>query len=192
MKLLKIFTISLNLNAHQICQKTQKLNSNIKNSISIWILQSSCSQQSLSPSGPETLTTLQSALAKLLGSNAFEIALLNNISSTREKIPNNQLVMVPIFCTCSKGIFQHLAFYTLKENNTYIKMASNIYQTLMTCYALIRNIGYVPNDIPKDTNITGKRPPNLCFHGRGNSTLLVMFQELWHTCILRFQRLSFT
>lgn len=33
-------------------------------------------------------------------------------------------------------------------------MASNIYQTLMTCYALIRKNGYVPNDIPKDTNIT--------------------------------------
>ncbi|GMN25955.1 hypothetical protein TIFTF001_001126 [Ficus carica] len=44
----------------------------------------------LSPSGPYN-TSL--SIAKLLGSNASEIALLNNISSTREKIPNNQLVM---------------------------------------------------------------------------------------------------
>ena len=122
---------------------------------------------------PAILVTLRSrdpyntsiSIAKLLGSNASEIALLNNISSTREKIPNNQLVMVPIFCTCSKGIFQHLAFYTLKENNTYITMASNIYQMLMTCYALIHNNGYVPNDIPKDTNITGKRPRISAFMG---------------------------
>ncbi|PON45465.1 LysM receptor kinase [Parasponia andersonii] len=75
------------------------------------------------------------SIAYLLGSEASKIASVNNMSSTIENIPTNELVMVPITCTCSGDIYQHLTPYAVKKYDTYFKIATNTYQNLTTCQA---------------------------------------------------------
>ncbi|KAL5537349.1 hypothetical protein UlMin_045945 [Ulmus minor] len=87
-------------------------------------------------------------IASLLGSEASEIASLNNISSVVQNITTNKLVRVPISCTCSGNIFQHFAPYTVKKSDTYFETATKIYQNLTTCQALIGQNYYEPESIP--------------------------------------------
>ncbi|KAL5538890.1 hypothetical protein UlMin_042933 [Ulmus minor] len=87
-------------------------------------------------------------IASLLGSEASEIASLNKISSVVQNITTDELVRVPISCTCSGNIFQHFAPYTFKESDTYFETATKIYQNLTTCQALIGMNYYEPEHIP--------------------------------------------
>ncbi|KAL5538559.1 hypothetical protein UlMin_044991 [Ulmus minor] len=88
------------------------------------------------------------SIAYLLGSEASEIASLNNISSPGEKIPTNKSIIVPISCTCSGNIFQHYASYTAMQKTTYYKTARETYQGLTTCQALTGQNYYNAEDIP--------------------------------------------
>ena len=88
-------------------------------------------------------------IAYLLGSEASEIASLNNISSLADKIiPTNKLIVVPISCQCSGNIFQHSTPYTARNSTTYYKTATEIYQGLTTCQALIGQNYYDAENIP--------------------------------------------
>ena len=86
-------------------------------------------------------------IAYLLGSDASEISSVNNISSA-DKIPVNKLIVVPISCTCSGNIYEHLAPYTVKKSDTYYLTAKETYQGLTTCQAMISRNYYDPEDIP--------------------------------------------
>lgn len=77
------------------------------------------------------------SIASLLGSEPSSIALVNNISSI-DKIPSETIVIVPISCSCSNGIYyQHNTSYKiLTSTETYFSVANNTYQGLSTCQAL--------------------------------------------------------
>ncbi|XP_062084238.1 wall-associated receptor kinase-like 22 [Humulus lupulus] len=87
-------------------------------------------------------------IAYLLGSEASKIASLNSISSLVDKIPVNKLIMVPVSCQCSGNIFQHFTPYTAINGSTYFMIATENYQSLTTCQALIAQNYYDPKNIP--------------------------------------------
>lgn len=76
-----------------------------------------------------------SSIANHLGSEASEIASLNNILPN-VKIPANKLIIVPTSCACPSGFFQHFSTYILENNDTYYTVANITYQGLTTCQAL--------------------------------------------------------
>lgn len=79
-------------------------------------------------------TTL--SIAYLLGSEATTIASINNVSNI-EKITPNKLIIVPVSCSCSGNIYQHLTPYTVKgSDHNYFQIANETYQGLTTCQAL--------------------------------------------------------
>ncbi|KAM6543431.1 hypothetical protein CsatB_007878 [Cannabis sativa] len=82
-----------------------------------------------------------SSIAFLLGSDTVHIAKANNISDV-DTIPTNNLVIVPVNCSCTAGddssYYQHNASYILKlRSETYFSVANNTYQGLTTCQSLI-------------------------------------------------------
>lgn len=87
-------------------------------------------------------------IGQLLGSQASEIASLNHIFSSADMIPTDQLILVPVSCTCSGNIFQHFTPYTVKKSDTYFRTATETYQGLTTCQAMISQNYYDPEQIP--------------------------------------------
>lgn len=76
------------------------------------------------------------SISYLLGSNASRVASINKISNVGDNIPSNNLITVPISCSCSGGICQHLTPYTVKGTQNYFQIANGTYQGLATCQAL--------------------------------------------------------
>ncbi|GAA0146057.1 transmembrane signal receptor [Lithospermum erythrorhizon] len=76
-------------------------------------------------------------ISSLIGADADEIAKLNNISVNDELTPA-RLVVAPLECGCSGGIYQHNATYVLKEKGeTIFSVANNTYEGLTTCQSMI-------------------------------------------------------
>ncbi|KAL5538833.1 hypothetical protein UlMin_045132 [Ulmus minor] len=76
------------------------------------------------------------SIAVLLGSEAYEVATLNNLSPDAI-IPNDQLIIiVPISCSCQNKFFNNFGIYEnkLRFSNHYI--ASYVFQGLTTCEAI--------------------------------------------------------
>ncbi|KAH7543420.1 hypothetical protein FEM48_Zijuj02G0182000 [Ziziphus jujuba var. spinosa] len=90
-------------------------------------------------------------IGTLLGSDASEIAFLNYISSTSDKIPTDQLILVPVSCTCSGNIFQYLTPYVFAAGENYVRIAHEIFQSLTTCQAVAGENNYSPDLIPTET-----------------------------------------
>ncbi|KAF7847815.1 hypothetical protein BT93_L2549 [Corymbia citriodora subsp. variegata] len=76
------------------------------------------------------------AIASLLGSDAMDIASINNIRTTAEEIPHDNLVIVPVTCYCTGSMYSHQANYTLTLDDTYFIIANNTFQGLTSCQAL--------------------------------------------------------
>ena len=94
-----------------------------------------------------------SSIANLLGSEASEIAYLNNIPPY-EEIPNNRLIIVPMLCACPVNFFQHFSTYTVERGDSYYSIANRTYQGLTTCPALVsQNPLYDPNEIDVGTKV---------------------------------------
>ncbi|KAK9292392.1 hypothetical protein L1049_020359 [Liquidambar formosana] len=80
-------------------------------------------------------------IAYLLGSEASNIAAINNISVS-DNIPTGKLVIVPTSCSCSGDFYQHKIPYTISSvdnsvSKTYFTIANYTYQGLTTCQALM-------------------------------------------------------
>ena len=89
------------------------------------------------------------SIAYLLGTEASDIALINNISDI-DKIPPDTLIIVPISCSCSSGnlYYQHNTLYTIKyAEETYFSIANNTYQGLTTCQALSSQNPYLATNL---------------------------------------------
>jgi hypothetical protein len=72
-----------------------------------------------------------------LGSDPSQLSQINSVSETTS-FPTNQLVLVPVNCSCSGDYFQANASYIVQSGNTPFLIANNTYQGLSTCQA-IRN-----------------------------------------------------
>ncbi|XP_015572172.2 wall-associated receptor kinase-like 1 [Ricinus communis] len=87
------------------------------------------------------------SIAYVLGSEASDIALINNIS-IKDKIPSQKLIVVPISCSCTGSIYQHNTPYTIKNlTESYFTIANNTYQGLTTCQALTGQNYYDPEHL---------------------------------------------
>ncbi|XWS52635.1 hypothetical protein CRYUN_Cryun11dG0087900 [Craigia yunnanensis] len=75
------------------------------------------------------------SIASLLGSDASNIASINNVSITHKFSPE-AIVIVPITCSCWGSLYQFIAPYTVREHDSYFKIANDTYQGLTTCQAL--------------------------------------------------------
>lgn len=105
-------------------------------------------------------------IAYLLGSEATNIASINNISRD-DKISLNKSIIVPILCSCSGNIYQHNTPYTVKKGDTYYKLVTETYQSLTTCQALIGQNYYASEDIAIGAELT---IPILCACPTKNQT----------------------
>jgi hypothetical protein len=77
------------------------------------------------------------SISTLLGSDPSQLSQINSVSETTS-FPTNQLVLVPVNCSCSGDYFQANASYIVQSGNTPFLIANNTYQGLSTCQA-IRN-----------------------------------------------------
>ncbi|WVZ05971.1 hypothetical protein V8G54_019317 [Vigna mungo] len=93
------------------------------------------------------------SIAYLFGSEASTIASINNISKD-DKIPSNKSIIVPVFCSCSGNIYQHITPYTATKNDTYFKLVTEIYQGLTTCQALMGQNYYASGAISVGAELT--------------------------------------
>ncbi|KAJ7973599.1 LysM receptor kinase [Quillaja saponaria] len=108
------------------------------------------------------------SIAYLLGSEASSISSINNISNSRDNIPTNKSIIVPISCSCSGNIYQHYTPYTVKKTDTYYLIVKDIYQSLATCQAVMGQNYYSSVNIPVGAELS---IPVLCACPSGNQTV---------------------
>jgi LysM repeat protein len=75
------------------------------------------------------------SISTLLGSDPSQLSEVNSVSETTS-FPSNQLVIVPVNCSCSGEYSQANASYIVQPNDTLFLIANNTYQGLSTCQAL--------------------------------------------------------
>ncbi|KAK3416081.1 hypothetical protein EUGRSUZ_H01648 [Eucalyptus grandis] len=69
------------------------------------------------------------------------------MTSTTEKIPGDNLIVVPVSCHCSGSIYQHQASYIVANSERYFTIANSTYQGLSSCRALLDQNYYVEADL---------------------------------------------
>ncbi|CAN0877678.1 Wall-associated receptor kinase-like 2 [Linum grandiflorum] len=95
------------------------------------------------------------SIANLLGSDPSTVASINNISSTADKIPPGERIIVPVSCSCSGSIYQHNTLYTVRTTDTtYFSIANNTFQGLTTCQALAGQNYYGADRLQVGTELT--------------------------------------
>ncbi|KAK6911260.1 LysM domain [Dillenia turbinata] len=107
------------------------------------------------------------SIAYLLGADASQIALVNNITSTTSKIPEYTLIVVPISCSCSGDYYQHNTLYTMNTSDTYFTVANDIYEGLTACSALRSQNNYDATNISIGSQVL---VPLRCACPRSNQT----------------------
>ncbi|KAJ6919469.1 hypothetical protein NC651_013432 [Populus alba x Populus x berolinensis] len=75
------------------------------------------------------------SISTLLGSDPSQLSEGNSVSETAT-FPSNQMVIVPVNCSCSGEYSQANASYIVQPNETLLLIANNTYQGLSTCQAL--------------------------------------------------------
>ncbi|KAJ6761753.1 LYSM-DOMAIN RECEPTOR-LIKE KINASE-RELATED [Salix koriyanagi] len=85
-------------------------------------------------------------IASLLASETSDVVAINNVSA-KSAIPPNKMIIIPVTCSCFDNIYKHPAPYTVKENNTYYVIATEIYQGLSTCQAVLSQNYYEVEEI---------------------------------------------
>ncbi|GLT47415.1 hypothetical protein SLA2020_211150 [Shorea laevis] len=75
-------------------------------------------------------------IAHLLGADANLISSLNRFPSKTTTIPSNELVFVPVNCSCFGNYYQHNSSYVINEGDTYFTVSNNTYQGLNSCRAM--------------------------------------------------------
>ncbi|KAF9678382.1 hypothetical protein SADUNF_Sadunf07G0029200 [Salix dunnii] len=79
--------------------------------------------------------TTVASISTLLGSDPSQVSQINSVSETTS-FPTNQLVLVPVNCSCSGDYFQANASYVVQSGNTPFLIANDTYQGLSTCQAI--------------------------------------------------------
>ncbi|KAG6775805.1 hypothetical protein NC652_013771 [Populus alba x Populus x berolinensis] len=75
------------------------------------------------------------SISTLLGSDPSQLSEVNSVSETTS-FPSNQMVIVPVNCSCSGEYSQANASYIAQPNDNLLLIANNTYQGLSTCQAL--------------------------------------------------------
>ncbi|XVF17814.1 hypothetical protein REPUB_Repub10bG0156900 [Reevesia pubescens] len=75
------------------------------------------------------------SIANLLASDPSQVAEINEVSETAT-FETNQLVIVPVNCSCSGEHYQVNTTYTIQSGDGYLLIANNTFQALSTCQAI--------------------------------------------------------
>ncbi|XVE87248.1 hypothetical protein DITRI_Ditri18aG0101200 [Diplodiscus trichospermus] len=75
------------------------------------------------------------SIANLLSSDPSQIAQINEVSETAS-FETNQMVIVPVNCSCSGDYYQVNATYTIQSGDGYFSVANSTFQALSTCQAI--------------------------------------------------------
>lgn len=124
------------------------------------------------------------SIAYLLGVEASNIVSINkNISNVDHVIPSNKLIIVPVSCSCSGNIYQHVTTYTVNNNDSqnYFQIANETYQGLTTCQALMGQNYFSNENLSSGTEL---KIPLRCACPSGNQTAdgvksLLVFMVAW-------------
>lgn len=76
-----------------------------------------------------------STISVLFASSASQVSSINSVSESAS-FSTDQLVIVPITCSCSGQYYQENASYVVQSGDIYLSIANNTYQALSTCQAL--------------------------------------------------------
>ncbi|KAF8028736.1 hypothetical protein BT93_E1402 [Corymbia citriodora subsp. variegata] len=76
-----------------------------------------------------------SSVSALFASSPSQVASINSVSES-SSFSTDQMVIVPITCSCSGQYYQENASYVVQSNDNYLYIANNTYQALSTCQAL--------------------------------------------------------
>ncbi|XP_060192628.1 lysM domain receptor-like kinase 4 [Lycium barbarum] len=76
-----------------------------------------------------------SSISSLLGANPLELSQLNSVSQN-STFDANQMVLVPVTCSCSGQFYQSNTSYVIRKDDTYLNIAINTLQGLSTCHAI--------------------------------------------------------
>ncbi|XP_078161033.1 protein kinase superfamily protein [Carex rostrata] len=154
--LLLFFTVSLQINAQQEYENNKQLDCYATNASTTLgyacngALQCS-SYLTFRSSSPYYQSPVQ--ISFLFNASTANVSSINSVPDV-VPIPDNDLVLVPIPCSCSGQYYQHNATYTLKFNSeTYFSVANNTYQGLSTCQSLIAQNPYISTNLSVGLNI---------------------------------------
>uniref|UniRef100_A0A0D6QRD8 Protein kinase domain-containing protein n=1 Tax=Araucaria cunninghamii TaxID=56994 RepID=A0A0D6QRD8_ARACU len=92
-------------------------------------------------------------ISQLLNSNLSQMATINGFSANHI-LAIDQPVYAPLDCSCVGNYSQANATYTVKEDDTYLIMANNTYQTLSTCQALQQQNNINATELTMGTTLT--------------------------------------
>ncbi|CAL5326324.1 unnamed protein product [Camellia sinensis] len=77
-----------------------------------------------------------SSISNLLNSDLSQLSQLNSVSDNAT-FETDQVVLVPVTCSCSGNYYQtNTSFIVTQNENTYLVIANNTFQGLSTCQAL--------------------------------------------------------
>ncbi|KAL4363948.1 hypothetical protein GQ457_04G035420 [Hibiscus cannabinus] len=84
---------------------------------------------------PQPLFNNVTSISNLLSSDPSQIAEINQVSETAT-FGSNELVIVPVNCSCSGDHYQRNTSYTVQSGDGYFRIANNTFEALSTCQAI--------------------------------------------------------
>lgn len=75
------------------------------------------------------------SISSLMGANPLQLSQLNSVSPNAT-FNTNQMVLVPVTCSCSGQFYQSNTSYVVKKDDVFLNIAMNTLQGLSTCQAI--------------------------------------------------------
>ncbi|KAL2499768.1 LysM domain receptor-like kinase 4 [Abeliophyllum distichum] len=94
-----------------------------------------------------------STISKLLGVGPSQLSQLNSVAQNAT-FETDQMVLIPVTCSCSGQYYQTNASYVTQHENTYFFIANNTFQGLSTCQALQAQNSNLARNLSTGTRIT--------------------------------------
>ncbi|KAJ8567195.1 hypothetical protein K7X08_019403 [Anisodus acutangulus] len=79
--------------------------------------------------------TTVSSISSLLDADPLELSQLNSVSQNAT-FNTNQMVLVPVNCSCSGQFYQSNTSYVIRKDDTFLNIAMDTLQGLSTCHAI--------------------------------------------------------
>ncbi|PHT57316.1 hypothetical protein CQW23_05802 [Capsicum baccatum] len=76
-----------------------------------------------------------SSISSLLGADPLQLSQLNSVSRNAT-FDTNQMVLVPVTCSCSGQFYQSNTSYVIRKDDTFLTIAMSTLQGLSTCHAI--------------------------------------------------------
>ncbi|MBA0685592.1 hypothetical protein Goari_013245, partial [Gossypium aridum] len=85
------------------------------------------------------------SISNLLSSDPSQIAAINEVSETAT-FQTNQMVIVPVNCSCSGDHYQRNTSYIIQSGDGYFLIANSTFQALSTCQAIQNQQPVIPSE----------------------------------------------